>query len=120
VVGKSSHHTHSQHSYRAGFAVGGAALDPRACAGFPSIKRLQPLAPDTRSTKAWSSWSMHRPTVRLFDEASGSTCHHLQSLHNPHVWLIAMILFLFGSKFGRASGARTGAECERIHSLPAI
>jgi hypothetical protein len=27
--------------------VGGAALEPLACAGFPSTKRLQPLLPDT-------------------------------------------------------------------------
>jgi hypothetical protein len=31
------------------FAVGGEELDPLAFAGFPSIQRLHPLLPETRS-----------------------------------------------------------------------
>jgi len=37
--------------HRVDFALGGASPDPLARAGFPSMNRLQPLAPDTRSKK---------------------------------------------------------------------
>jgi hypothetical protein len=77
-------------AYLAGFAVGGAALEPFARAGSPGMKRLHPLVPDTRSKNPWSSSSMHRPIVASWTADLGSICHHLQPLHRPHGWLIAL------------------------------
>ena len=51
--------------HRTGSATGGASLDPAARAGFPGMKRLQPLFPDTRNLNFCSSSSMHRPIVRF-------------------------------------------------------
>jgi hypothetical protein len=44
---------------------------------------LQPLLPDTRNRKGWRSSSRHKPIVVSVTSASGSICHHSQSLHNP-------------------------------------
>jgi len=38
-----------QKDHRVAFAVGGAAAEPLARAGFPDMNRLQPLFPETRS-----------------------------------------------------------------------
>jgi hypothetical protein len=71
-------------SHRVGAAVGGAALDPSACAGSPCAKRLQPLLPETRSRNSWNFSSIHNPIVVFAVVAPGSICHHLQSWHGPH------------------------------------
>ena len=39
--------------------------------------------PDTRNRKGWRSSSRHKPMVVSVISASGSICHHSQSLHNP-------------------------------------
>src|SRR5206468_10940158 len=71
--------------HRVGAACGGASLEPRAFAGVPGMNRLQPLFPETRSKKGCSSSSMHKPSVVFATAPSGSICHHLQSLHKPHL-----------------------------------
>jgi hypothetical protein len=73
---------------RVGFAVGGWPLDPFACAGLPSMNRLHPLLPETRSLNFSNFSSMHSPIVELLTGALGSICHHLQSLQGPHEVLI--------------------------------
>jgi len=37
---------------------------------------------------------MHNPIVVSVMDASGSICHHLQSLHNPHSLLMAFLLLI--------------------------
>src|SRR5579863_2723866 len=69
---------------RVGCAVGGADAEPFARAGLPSMKRLQPLLPETRKRNSCKSSSMHKPMAVFAMLAAGSICHHLQSLHKPH------------------------------------
>jgi hypothetical protein len=75
-------------NHRVGFAVGGWLLDPFACAGLPSMKRLQPLLPETRRLNFSILSSMQSPIVEFLMGAFGSICHHLQSLQSPQVLLI--------------------------------
>src|SRR5213083_755607 len=56
------------------------------------MKRLHPLFPDTSSLNGCRSSSMHRPSVMSATRASGSICHHLQSLQRPHCSFMTTLL----------------------------
>jgi hypothetical protein len=77
-------------SYWPASAACGIALDPAACTGFPGLKQLQPLFPDTRNSTAFSDGYTHNPIVVFAPVAAGSICQNLQSLHRPHS-LVAMM-----------------------------
>ena len=93
-------------NHRVGFAVGGWPLDPFACAGLPSMNRLQPLLPETRRLNFSILSSMHSPIVEFFTGAFGSICHHLQSLQSPHVLLINSALHRSRASLQRQIDAR--------------